>query len=55
MLELFAQPPGGLQKHIRPVLPGGAGHVLITTRRGRFGYLGPVLDLDVLFPSYTAH
>ena len=34
--------------HIRPVLPGGAGHVLITTRRGGFGYLGPVLDLDVL-------
>jgi len=34
--------------HIRPLLPGGAGHVLITTRRGGFGYLGPVLDLDVL-------
>ena len=34
--------------HIRPVLPGGAGHVLITTRRGGFDYLGPVLDLDVL-------
>jgi len=34
--------------HIRPVLPGGAGHVLITTRRGGFGYLGPVLDIDVL-------
>ena len=34
--------------HIRPVLPGGTGHVLITTRRGGFGYLGPVLDLDVL-------
>ncbi len=34
--------------HIRSVLPGGAGHVLITTRRGGFGYLGPVLDLDVL-------
>lgn len=34
--------------HIRPVLPGGAGHVLITTRRGGFSYLGPVLDLDVL-------
>ncbi|MDQ3274477.1 MAG: FxSxx-COOH system tetratricopeptide repeat protein, partial [Actinomycetota bacterium] len=33
---------------LRPVLPGGAGHVLITTRRGGFGYLGPVLDLDVL-------
>jgi len=26
----------------------GAGHVLITTRRSGFGYLGPVLDLDVL-------
>jgi len=34
--------------HIRPVLPGGTGHVLITTRRGGFSYLGPVLDLDVL-------
>jgi hypothetical protein len=34
--------------HIRPVLPGGAGHVLITTRRSGFSYLGPVLDLDVL-------
>ena len=34
--------------HIRPVLPGGAGHVLITTQRGGFGYLGPVLDVDVL-------
>jgi len=34
--------------HIRPVLPGGHGHVLITTRRGGFGYLGPVLDLNVL-------
>ncbi|HET9255791.1 MAG TPA: FxSxx-COOH system tetratricopeptide repeat protein [Pseudonocardiaceae bacterium] len=34
--------------HIRGVLPGGAGHVVITTRRGGFGYLGPVLDLDVL-------
>jgi tetratricopeptide (TPR) repeat protein len=34
--------------HLRPLLPGGAGHVLITTRRGGFGYLGPVLDLDVL-------
>jgi tetratricopeptide (TPR) repeat protein len=34
--------------HIRPVLPDGAGHVLITTRRSGFGYLGPVLDLDVL-------
>ena len=34
--------------HLRPMLPGGAGHVLVTTRRGGFGYLGPVLDLDVL-------
>jgi tetratricopeptide (TPR) repeat protein len=34
--------------HIRPVLPDGAGHVLITTRRSGFGYLGSVLDLDVL-------
>jgi hypothetical protein len=29
--------------------PGGAlGHVIITTRRGGFGSLGPVLDLDVI-------
>jgi tetratricopeptide (TPR) repeat protein len=34
--------------HVRGVLPGGTGHVLITTRRGGFSYLGPVLDLDVL-------
>jgi tetratricopeptide (TPR) repeat protein len=34
--------------HIRPLLPGGSGHVLVTTRRSGFGYLGPVLDLDVL-------
>jgi len=34
--------------HIRPSLPGGTGHVLITTRRGGFSYYGPVLDLDVL-------
>jgi tetratricopeptide (TPR) repeat protein len=34
--------------HVRPVVPGGPGHVLITTRRGGFGYLGPVLDLDGL-------
>ncbi|MGH3942071.1 MAG: FxSxx-COOH system tetratricopeptide repeat protein, partial [Pseudonocardiaceae bacterium] len=34
--------------HLGPVLPGGAGHVLITTRRSGFRYLGPVLDLDVL-------
>ena len=33
---------------IRPLLPGGAGHVLITTRRGGFRDLGGVLDLDVL-------
>jgi tetratricopeptide (TPR) repeat protein len=33
--------------HIRPFLPGGTGHVLITTRRGGFGFVGPVLDLDV--------
>jgi tetratricopeptide (TPR) repeat protein len=34
--------------HIRPVLPGGSGHVLITTRRGGFRALGHALDLDVL-------
>jgi tetratricopeptide (TPR) repeat protein len=39
--------------HLRDVLPGGAGHVLITTRRSGFGYLGPVLDLDV-FPRPEA-
>ncbi len=32
----------------RPLLPGGAGHVLITTRRGGFRALGGVLDLDIL-------
>ena len=32
---------------VRPVLPGGTGHVLVTTRRGGFRALGPVLDLDV--------
>lgn len=32
---------------IRPFLPGGNGHVLITTRRGRFRAIGAVLDLDV--------
>jgi tetratricopeptide (TPR) repeat protein len=34
--------------HIRPALPAGSGHVLITTRRRGFSYLGPVLDLEVL-------
>jgi hypothetical protein len=34
--------------HVQPVLPGGLGHVLITTRRSGFDALGPVLDLDVL-------
>jgi hypothetical protein len=32
---------------IRSLLPGGAGDVLITTRRGGFRSLGTVLDLDV--------
>ena len=32
---------------LRPVLPGGTGHVLVTTRRGGFRVLGPVLDLGV--------
>jgi tetratricopeptide (TPR) repeat protein len=32
---------------LRPVLPGGTGHVLITTRRGGFRVLGSVLDLDI--------
>jgi tetratricopeptide (TPR) repeat protein len=30
------------------VLPGGIGHVLVTTRRGGFGHLGPILELQVL-------
>jgi tetratricopeptide (TPR) repeat protein len=32
---------------LHPVLPNGTGHVLVTTRRGGFRVLGPVLDLDV--------
>ncbi len=35
-------------EEIRPLLPGGAGHVLITTRRSGFGAVGSVLDLDTL-------
>jgi hypothetical protein len=31
-----------------PMLPGTRGHVIITTRRGGFGDLGAVLDLDVV-------
>jgi hypothetical protein len=34
-------------QEIGPLLPGGAGHVLITTRRGGFRALGEVLDLDI--------
>jgi tetratricopeptide (TPR) repeat protein len=33
---------------ISRVLPGGAGHVLVTTRRAGFLALGEVLDLDIL-------
>jgi hypothetical protein len=33
---------------IGPLLPGGTGHVLITTRRGGFRSLGEILDLDTL-------
>jgi tetratricopeptide (TPR) repeat protein/transcriptional regulator with XRE-family HTH domain len=33
---------------VRPFLPGGSGHVLVTTRRTGFRSLGNVLDLDVL-------
>ncbi|HEY6789275.1 MAG TPA: FxSxx-COOH system tetratricopeptide repeat protein, partial [Trebonia sp.] len=33
-------------QEIGPLLPGGAGHVLITTRRSGFRSLGGVLDLD---------
>jgi hypothetical protein len=35
-------------QEIRLLLPGGAGHVLVTTRRGGFRALGGVLDLDTL-------
>jgi tetratricopeptide (TPR) repeat protein len=35
-------------QEIRPLLPGGAGHVLITTRRGGFRALCEVMDLDTL-------
>ena len=33
---------------IGPLLPGGAGHVLITTRRSGFAVLGGILDLDAM-------
>jgi hypothetical protein len=36
------------EQEISPLLPGGAGHVLVTTRRGGFRALGEVLDLEVL-------
>jgi hypothetical protein len=39
-----AEDPGELS----PLLPGGTGHLLITTRRGGFRALGAVLDLDTL-------
>jgi tetratricopeptide (TPR) repeat protein len=35
-------------EQVRAALPGGSGHVLVTTRRGGFRPLGSVLDLDVL-------
>jgi TIR domain/Tetratricopeptide repeat len=35
-------------REIGPLLPGGPGHVLITTRRGGFDRFGAVLDLDTL-------
>lgn len=34
-----------------PMPAGIAGHVVVTTRRGGFGELGPVLDLDVINPA----
>jgi hypothetical protein len=37
----------GRIEDLRPVLPGGTGHVLVTIRRGGFRVLGPVLDLDI--------
>lgn len=33
---------------LQPILPGGVGHVLITTRRGGFRAVGAVLELDVI-------
>ena len=35
-------------QQIWSLLPGGTGHVLITTRRGGFCVLGSVVDLDIL-------
>src|ERR1700733_7963086 len=35
-------------QEIRALLPGGTGHVLITTRHGGFRSLGEVVDLDIL-------
>ncbi len=35
-------------RQVSPLLPEGAGHVLITTRRGGFRSAGAVVDLDVL-------
>ena len=35
-------------EQVRALLPGGAGHVLVTTRRAGFRTLGSALDLDVL-------
>jgi hypothetical protein len=41
--------PGG------PLPPGIPGHVIVTTRRGRFSVLGRVLELDVIdLPSAVA-
>src|SRR5512144_82065 len=34
-----------------PAGPGQVAHVLVTTRRGGYGGLGPVLDLDVMPPE----
>ena len=36
---------------ITPWLPGGPGHVLVTTRRGGFRAIGRVQDLDVVDPA----
>jgi NB-ARC domain/Tetratricopeptide repeat len=35
-------------RDIRPLLPGGPGHILITTRRGGIRAVGDVLELDTL-------
>ncbi|MCA1603978.1 MAG: DUF4062 domain-containing protein, partial [Acidobacteria bacterium] len=40
---------------LRPALPGGFGHVLVTTRRSGFRALGPVLELEVFERAEAVH